>query len=141
MPFIAITERAFTRSSTSSTTCSSAASQVHERLERLVIEGRGLEAVLRAPWARGRRGRDREDARRARARPATSQRARPERAALEAWRRDRRARVDRPAAFAPEHAVAAGPRAARPVPGRHAARPQAWLIVVASAGRSASSSG
>ena len=46
MPFIAITEYAFGSWSTSSTTSCSAPAQVHERLERLVLEGRGLDQVL-----------------------------------------------------------------------------------------------
>jgi PucR family transcriptional regulator, purine catabolism regulatory protein len=46
MPFIAITERAFTSLVNEHYAVLERGTQVHERLERLVIEGRGLEAVL-----------------------------------------------------------------------------------------------
>src|SRR5204863_2875265 len=46
MPFIAITERAFTLLVNEQYAVLERGTQVHERLERLVIEGRGLEAVL-----------------------------------------------------------------------------------------------
>ena len=46
MPFIAITERAFALLVNEQYAVLERGTQVHERLERLVIEGRGLEAVL-----------------------------------------------------------------------------------------------
>ena len=46
MPFIAITERAFARLVNEQYAVLERGAQVHERLERLVIEGRGLEAIL-----------------------------------------------------------------------------------------------
>src|SRR6266496_2073695 len=46
MPFIAITERAFTALVNEHYAVLERGSQVHERLERLVVEGRGLDAVL-----------------------------------------------------------------------------------------------
>jgi len=46
MPFIAITEHAFTALVNEHYAVLERGTQVHERLERLVIEGRGLEAVL-----------------------------------------------------------------------------------------------
>src|SRR4051794_5237069 len=46
MPFIAITERAFAELVNEHYAVLERGSQVHERLERLVIEGRGLDAVL-----------------------------------------------------------------------------------------------
>ena len=52
MPFIAITERAFRSSSTSSIDVLERGIRVHERLERLVIEGRGLREVTGAIWPR-----------------------------------------------------------------------------------------
>ena len=46
MPFIAITERAFARLVNEQYAVLERGARVHERLERLVIEGRGLDAVL-----------------------------------------------------------------------------------------------
>src|SRR5215211_8391448 len=46
MPFIAITERAFTRLVNEQYAVLERGTQVHERLERLVVEGSGLDAVL-----------------------------------------------------------------------------------------------
>src|SRR3954470_17216925 len=46
MPFIAITERAFTRLVNEQYAVLERGSQAHERLERLVVEGRGIDAVL-----------------------------------------------------------------------------------------------
>ena len=46
MPFIAITERAFTRLVNDQYDVLRRDSAVHEQLERLVIEGRGLEAIV-----------------------------------------------------------------------------------------------
>ena len=46
MPFIAITERAFAMLVNEQYAVLERGAQVHERLERLVIEGRGLEAIL-----------------------------------------------------------------------------------------------
>ena len=46
MPFIAITERAFAILVNEQYAVLERGTQVHERLERLVIEGRGLEAIL-----------------------------------------------------------------------------------------------
>ena len=46
MPFIAITERAFARLVNEQYAVLERGAQVHERLERLVIEGRGLAAIL-----------------------------------------------------------------------------------------------
>jgi purine catabolism regulator len=48
MPFIAITERAFTRLVNEQYDALERAAQLHERLERLVIEGRGLGEVVAA---------------------------------------------------------------------------------------------
>ena len=69
MPFIAITERAFTLLVNEQYAVLERGTQVHERLERLVIEGRGLEAVLGSLATRDRRLRDRAGRHRARARP------------------------------------------------------------------------
>ena len=119
-------------SSTSSTRCSSAAPQVHERLERLVIEGRGLEAVLGSRRGRDRRRRDRAGRRRARARPAARQ-GRPERGGAEGARRRDRGRGRRPAtvtAFEPSSGRWPSRALAVPVPGRRGGAPVAWLVVV-----------
>ena len=64
MPFIAITERAFTRLVNEQYAVLERGTQVHERLERLVIEGRGLEAILRLARVGGRRLGDRPGRRR-----------------------------------------------------------------------------
>ena len=51
MPFIAITERAFALSGQRAVRrCCERGTQVHERLERLVIEGRGLDEPCSARW-------------------------------------------------------------------------------------------
>ena len=60
MPFIAITERAFARLVNEQYAVLERGARVHERLERLVIEGRGLEpssARSRAPSAERRSSR------------------------------------------------------------------------------------
>ena len=69
MPFIAITERAFTLLVNEQYAVLERGTQVHERLERLVIEGRGLEAVLGSLATRDRRLGDRPGRDRARAGP------------------------------------------------------------------------
>ena len=78
MPFIAITERAFALLVNEQYAVLERGTQVHERLERLVIEGRGLEAVLGAAGERDRRVRDRPGCDRARA-GSPSEQGRPQR--------------------------------------------------------------
>ena len=73
MPFIAITERAFALLVNEQYAVLERGTQVHERLERLVIEGRGLEAVLGSAGERDRRVRDRAGCDRARAGPPSEQ--------------------------------------------------------------------
>ena len=122
--------------STSSMRCSSAATQVHERLERLVIEGRGLEEIL-ASTAGGdrRRGDRRRPGRRARSRAAGEGRA--GRAGRRgAQRRDRRRGRGRRAGCV----RATGGRARRAGAGGPGSRPArrravAWLVVVSDRGQ------
>ena len=59
MPFIAITERAASKLVNEQFDALERGAQVHERLERLVIEGGGLEQILAATGSRDRRRRER----------------------------------------------------------------------------------
>ena len=132
MPFIAITEQAFTRIVNEGYEVLRRGADIHKRLERLVLEERGLDEVVRAlavaigdavlvldsrgdtiassaPW---------------REFPA---------AALEAIRTEAAARSApagsaSAAAFAPDHADVAGRALALPVATRGVGAPQAWLV-------------
>ena len=91
MPFIAITERAFARLVNEQYAVLERGTQVHERLERLVIEGRGLEADPGLDRVGGRRLGDRPGRRRTRARPPSQQGGPGRRGPEGARRRGRRA--------------------------------------------------
>jgi PucR family transcriptional regulator, purine catabolism regulatory protein len=131
MPFIAITERAFTLLVNEQYAVLERGTQVHERLERLVIEGRGLEAVLGSVAAAIGGTAIVQDAtgRELARQPAKGG---PGAAALKALSAEIAAR--RPTAalspFEPEHASLADRALAVPVPGRRGGAPVAWLIVV-----------
>ena len=123
MPFIAITERASARLVNEQYEVLERGVQVHERLERLVIEGRGLEEILASTGAavggtrdRPRRG-GRELARSAGGEPGggRGRGAQPPRS-------PRRGRARRPRPFAPSSRQLAGRALAVPVPGGAAAR-------------------
>ena len=131
MPFIAITERAFTLLVNEQYAVLERGARVHERLERLVIEGQGLEAVLGSvASAVGGTAMVLEASGHELARQpvkggpnaATSKAVGEEVAAHRAG-----AAVS---PFEPAHESLAGRALAVPVPGRRGAAPVAWLIVV-----------
>ena len=133
MPFIAITERAAARLVNEQFGVLERGVHVHERLERLVIEGQGLEQILASTGAavggaaavldaRGRelaRGGDADgglsgDASAALAKEVVARASDPS-----------------PAPFAPAGGELGGRALAVPVPGGRGAAPVAWLVVVA----------
>jgi len=129
MPFIAITERASARLINEQFGILERGVQVHERLERLVIEGHGLDEILAATGAAiggsalvldsgGRelaRGGGDPDGEAAAALAAEIASREPSTA---------------PASFTPEHRQLAGVALAVPVPGRRGVAPVAWLAVI-----------
>jgi len=131
MPFIAITERAASRLVNEQYDALERGVQVHERLERLVIEGRGLDEVL-AETAAATSGSailfdaaGREQTRR----PARGGPDADSVAALAA------ALAEQPLAsalspFEPDHPTLAERAIAVPVPGRRGGNPVAWLAVI-----------
>ena len=126
MPFIAITERAAPQLVNEQFGVLERGVQVHERLERLVIEGRGLERDPRLDRGRDRRARrcSRRSGRELARSAGTA--ARPRRdAAAELAGRDRDAGAAAPPApFAPSTAALAGRALAVPVPGRRGGEPR-----------------
>ncbi len=131
MPFIAITERAFARLVNEQYAVLERGTQVHERLERLVVEGRGLDAVLGSlATAIGGTAVVQDTTGRELARhPGKSG---PGAAALKALGAEVAAHRA-PAAltpFEPAHPSLADRALAVPVPGRRGEAPVAWLIVV-----------
>ncbi len=135
MPFIAITERAFALLVNEQYAVLDRGTQVHERLERLVIEGRGLEAVLGSlATAIGgsaivQDATGRELARHPR-------KGGPSSAALKALGAEVASRRATAAVtpFEPQHPSLAGRALAVPVPGRRGAAPVAWLSVISHGG-------
>jgi PucR family transcriptional regulator, purine catabolism regulatory protein len=131
MPFIAITERAATRLVNEQYAVLERSTQVHERLERLVIEGRGLEEVLASTaGAIGGAAMVVDPAGRELARsPADGA---PEAEAVEALSREIAAEADggAPAVFTPRSAGLEDRALVVPVPGRRGGAPVAWLAVI-----------
>jgi purine catabolism regulator len=132
MPFIAITEYAFAKLVNEQYDVLQRAGQVHERLERLVLEGRGLDQVLGsisgavAGTALVLDGGGREIARH----PA---RGGPGKEAVELISAEvagRRGGKDQVAAFAPAQEDLAASALVVPVSGRRDASPIAWLAVI-----------
>jgi purine catabolism regulator len=135
MPFIAITERAAARLINEQYDVLDRGSKVHERLERLVIEGGGLDEIL-ASTASAIEGAalvldesGREIARHP-ARGGPGERA--TKALAEEFGSQGQSRGGGPtlAPFAPEHEEFAESALAVPVPGRHSGAPIGWLVVV-----------
>ena len=130
MPFIAITERAFTSLVNEQYAVLERGAQVHERLERLVIEGRGLEAILGSIAAAvgGTAivldGSGRELARH----PGKGG---PGAAAVKALGTEVATRRAAAAvsSFEPRHSSLSARALGVPVPGRRGGAPVAWLIV------------
>ena len=135
MPFIAITERAFALLVNEQYAVLDRGTQVHERLERLVIEGRGLEAVLGSlATAIGgsaivQDATGRELARHPR-------KGGPGAAAVKALGAEVASRRATAAVtpFEPQHPSLAGRALAVPVPGRRGGAPVAWLSVISHGG-------
>ena len=126
MPFIAITERAFALLVNEQYAVLERGTQVHERLERLVIEGAGSRPCS-ARWRARSAARRSCRTRRGESSPATPRKGGPGAAALEALARELADAAGRPAtvtAFAPEHPSLADRALAVPVPARGAAAPR-----------------
>jgi PucR family transcriptional regulator, purine catabolism regulatory protein len=134
MPFIALTEKAFTRLVNEQYEVLQRGIAIHKRLERLVLEERGLDEVVRAlaatigggVWVLSARGDT-----------ITSKLFRREfpEAALEHVREEVRRRLsDDAVEFAPDHPEIAGRSLVLPVSIRGRGGPQAWLAAARDAG-------
>jgi len=136
MPFIAITERAFARLVNEQYAVLERAAQVHERLERLVIEGRGLEAILGSvASAIGGVAIVQDTTGRELARhPGKGGPGAAALKALSAEAAARRATTSALTPFEPQHESLTGRALAVPVPGRRGGPPVAWLFVVSERG-------
>ncbi len=131
MPFIAITERAAARLVNEQFGVLERGAHVHERLERLVIEGRGLDEIL-ASTASAIGGAaivlDRSGRELARSAPARS----PTRRRLPSSVPRSPSTASLPLApFAPEDGELTDRALAVPVPGRRGGSAVAWLVVIA----------
>ncbi len=135
MPFIAITERAFTLLVNEQYAVLERGTQVHERLERLVIEGSGLASVLGSlASAIGGSAIVQDATGRELARHPSK--GGPGAAAMKALAGElatRRA-TGTLSAFDPQHASLSDKALAVPVPGRRGGAPVAWLIVTSQSG-------
>jgi purine catabolism regulator len=131
MPFIAITERAAARLVNEQYDVLERSTQVHERLERLVIEGRGLDEVLASvAGAIGGAAIVQDSAGRELARrPEDSG---PDESATRALGEEVAARrsAGGTAPFSPTAEELAGVALAVPVPGGRGGTPVAWLTVI-----------
>jgi purine catabolism regulatory family protein/PucR-like helix-turn-helix protein len=135
MPFIAITERAFALLVNEQYAVLERGTHVHERLERLVIEGRGLDAVLGSlATAIGGSAIVQDSTGRELARNPSK--GGPGAAALKALGAEVATRRATAAVttFEPQHPSLTGRALAVPVPGRRGAEPVAWLIVTSQRG-------
>ncbi len=135
MPFIAITERAFALLVNEQYAVLERGTQVHERLERLVIEGSGLASVLGSlASAIGGSAIVQDATGRELARHPSK--GGPGAAAIKALAGElatRRA-TGTVTAFEPQHASLSDKALAVPVPGRRGGAPVAWLIVTSQSG-------
>jgi purine catabolism regulator len=135
MPFIAITERAFARLVNEQYAVLERGARVHEKLERLVVEGRGLDAVLGSlAGAIGGTAVVQDAGGRELARQPTK--GGPRSAALKALSAEIAARhaSSALAAFEPSQGALAGRTLAVPVPGSRGGPPIAWLVVISQDG-------
>ncbi|MDX6583958.1 MAG: hypothetical protein QOI10_3142 [Solirubrobacterales bacterium] len=132
MPFIAITERAAARLVNEQFGVLESAVHVHERLERLVIEGHGLDQILASTAATiggsaivlDANGHELSGS-------AAGADPSPEAIAELAEEVVKQASASPTAPFAPELGTLAGRALAVPVPGHRGAAPVAWLAVIA----------
>ena len=130
MPFIAITERAFATLVNEHYAVLERGAQVHERLERLVIEGRGLDAILGSlATAIGGTAIVQDPTGREIARHPVK--GGPGAAGMKALSAELAARrATAPTPFEPQHPSLMGRGLAVPVPGRRGGAPVGWLVVV-----------
>jgi len=135
MPFIAITERAFALLVNEQYAVLERGTRVHEKLERLVIEGRGLDAVLGSLAGATGGAAIVQDAggREVARQPA---RGGPRATALKALGGEIAARQASAALtpFEPRQGSLAERALAVPVPGRRGGAPVAWLVVISQHG-------
>jgi len=135
MPFIAITERAFARLVNEQYAVLERGARVHEKLERLVVEGRGLDAVLGSlAGAVGGTAVVQDAGGRELARLPAKGGPRP--AAMKALSAEIAARhaSSALAAFEPKNGSLAQRALAVPVPGSRGGAPIAWLVVISQHG-------
>jgi purine catabolism regulator len=133
LPFIAITEKAFTRLVNEQYEVLQGGIAIHKRLERLVLEERGLDELVRALAAAIGGAAAVLSSRGEVLASGTFRRQLPEQA-LEAVRAEVRARSARVAGeateFAPDHPDIAGRSLVLPVALRGRGAPHAWLVAV-----------
>jgi Purine catabolism regulatory protein-like family/PucR C-terminal helix-turn-helix domain len=135
MPFIAITEQAFALLVNEQYAVLERGTQVHERLEQLVIEGRGLEAILGSLASAIGGSAIVQDAT-GRELARHSGKGGPGAAALKDVTSELVTRSSSAAVspFEPQHPSLADRALAVPVPGRRGGAPVAWLIVISHGG-------
>jgi purine catabolism regulator len=134
LPFIAITEKAFARLVNEQYEVLQRGITIHKRLERLVLEERGLDEVVRALAAAIGGAVLVLDARGETVASKAFRRKIPN-AAVQAIRKDVQVRSGPDAAeFSPVHAEVAGRSLALPVAVRGRGSPQAWLVALRDAG-------
>jgi PucR family transcriptional regulator, purine catabolism regulatory protein len=134
LPFIALTEKAFTRLVNEQYEVLQRGIAIHKRLERLVLEERGLDEVVRAlaatiggaVWVMSARGET----------IASKQfrRELPEEALAHVREEVARRLSDEAVEFAPDHPEIAGRSLVLPVAIRGRGGPQAWLVAARDAG-------
>jgi purine catabolism regulator len=135
MPFIAITEKAFTRLVNEQYDVLERGTALHERLERLVIEERGLSGIL-GSVASAIGGSALVLDGRGRVLGSSHGGAKMRRAVVTTLGKEVAARASerRAGPFIPEHAELVDRALALPVPARGQGLPRAWLAVVREAG-------
>jgi purine catabolism regulator len=136
LPFIAITEKAFTRLVNEQYAVLQRGIAIHKRLERLVLEERGLDEVVRALAAAIGGAVSVLSARGETIASKVFRRRLPE-TALDLVRdevRRRAARGGEATGFAPDHPEIAGRSLVLPVSTRGSGAPQAWLVAARDAG-------
>jgi purine catabolism regulator len=130
MPFIAVTEKAFGRLVNEQYEVLQRGIAIHKRLERLVLEERGLDEVVRA-LAAAIGGTALVVSSRGETLAAKSFRRELPDAVLDAIRTELEDKTDE---FAPDHPDVAGRSLVLPVATRGAGAPQAWLVAARDAG-------
>jgi PucR family transcriptional regulator, purine catabolism regulatory protein len=136
MPFIAITERAFTQLVNEQYSVLERGTALHERLERLVLEGRGLGGLLEAVSAAAEGAACVLDGRGRVVAESPSRSAAVPDEALEALGAELRSRTSRGrrGPFAPDEPELDERSLVVPVPARGQGVPRAWLAIVRESG-------